>query len=192
MARIEFRANTGRIGTHIGDQTNMFPRDIHTFVQTLGNRLGPGVGEMVFGIGFLLHGRSRKRRFRRDGFRRFRHALDGKHIRNTGTKSIRLFFSMAFEGLAIHFHKAGLVVFSSDAHHHVDRPVFFWVEGINFRLAIHNHGEGRRLNATRRLNANILLEQRGDAETNDAVFHASRLLSANQVDINMRRVFQSR
>ncbi len=52
----ELWADTGRVSTHIGDQTDILAGNLKTFVKPLGDGLGLIWGELITVIGLLLHG----------------------------------------------------------------------------------------------------------------------------------------
>ena len=191
VAGIEFGADSRGVGTHVRDQTDVFPGDVHAFVQTLGDRLSPRVREMVFRVGFLLHRGSRKGEFRVNGFRSFDNRRNRQFIRDSRDNRIGLFFRFAREGLAIDFDEAGFVFLSGDEDFNLNRPIFFRYESVYFFLSFDDHAEGRALHATGALDADIALKQGGHLKADDAIFHSPSFLGLDEIFVNGRRALKS-
>src|SRR6185437_5010151 len=68
----------------------------------------------------------------------------------------------------------------------VDRPVFLLLERFDFALTFNNQSQRYGLNASSgESTTNLVPQQRGDLVSNQAVKHATRLLSINQVAIDL-------
>ena len=190
------RRNPGRIGTHVGDQTNLaFFAQFHAFIQPLRDHHGALHAEAQFARRILLQLAGSKRR---RGIAAALFLIDRPDdpvgllqrcadlFRVLAVRDFNLFFALAQKSRVECRRLAGGQV-------RVDRPIFFFLERFDFAFALHNQSQRDGLHASSgKPAANFIPQQRRNLVAHQPIEHAPRLLRIYQILVDRARMFERR